>query len=411
MRGLSVLEPRVSEEVEYSVLVLKKGEDARLRAGHLWVFSNEVDTERTPLSGFTPGQAIAIVDYRDKPIGIGYVNPNSLICARLVSRGLEHPLDRSLIVHRLNIALSLRERMFDEPYYRIVFGESDGLPGLTIDRFGDVLVGQATTTGMDNIKDDIVAAAVKVLKPRQFWWKNDASIRSLEGLVDSIELAHGEPGGQVIVKENGLTFEVDPEHGQKTGWFYDQRANRDHLAKLVEGKSVLDVFSYLGGWGLRAAQLGAREVVCIDGSQSAVDAIGRNAQINGLADKVSAIHGDAFEELKRMREQREKFDVVIVDPPAFVKRKKDFREGRNAYRRINELAMQVLQREGILVTCSCSHHMPRVALLGAVQEGVRHLDRQAQLLVSLQQGPDHPVHPAIPETEYLKGFIFRVLPV
>ena len=400
----------MADDVEYPALYLKRGEDQRLRAGHLWVFSNEVDVKRSPLTGFEPGETCAIIDHQGKAIGVGYVNPNSLIAARLVTRGLDHAFDRSLIVHRLNVALALRERLYAEPYYRLVFGESDGLPGLTLDRFGDVLVGQITTAGMERIKDSITEAIAKVLKPRQLWWKNDASVRTLENLPSYADLGYGEYGAPAIVREGGLEFEIDPVGGQKTGWFYDQRENRDRLARLVAGKRVLDVFSYLGAWGMRAAAFGASEVVCVDASQAAVDAIGRNAERNGFADRVSAVRADAFDHLKALREARERFDVVILDPPAFVKRKKDFAEGRLAYRRINELGMQVLAKDGVLVTCSCSYHMPRAALLESVQQGARHLDRQVQSLISLQQGPDHPVHPAIPETDYLKGFVCRVLP-
>ncbi len=401
----------MTDEIQVPALYLKRGEDTRLRAGHLWVFSNEVDVARSPLSAFEPGQVCAIVDSRDKPVGVGYVNPNSLICARLVNRGLEHVLDKSLFVHKLNVALALRERIFDEPYYRLVFGESDGLPGLTIDRFGEVVVAQATTAGMERLKNAIGEAIAKVLKPRQLWWKNDASIRAMENLPEYAELGAGEPSNEpMIVREAGLEFECDPLAGQKTGWFYDQRGNRDHLQHLVKGKRVLDMFSYLGGWGLRAAACGASEVVCVDASQPAVDAIARNIARNGFTDRVTAVRADAFDHLKALREQREHFDVVILDPPAFVKRKKDLAEGRVAYRRLNELGMQVLARDGILITCSCSYHMPRSVLLDGVQQAARHLDRQAQLLWHLQQGSDHPIHPAIAETEYLKGFILRVLP-
>jgi 23S rRNA (cytosine1962-C5)-methyltransferase len=170
------------------------------------------------------------------------------------------------------------------------------------------------------------------------------------------------------------------------------------------------MFSYLGAWGLRAAAAGASEVVCVDASAAAVESVARNAERNGLSDRVTAVRADAFDHLKALREAREHYDVVILDPPAFIKRKKDFTEGRIAYRRLNELGMQVLGKDGILVTCSCSHHMPRAALVEAVQQGVRHLDRQAQQLIQLQQAPDHPVHPAIAETDYLKGYVFRVLP-
>ena len=351
-----------------------------------------------------------IADAHDKPLGIGYVNPNSLICARLVNRGVAHALDRSLLVHKIKVALSLRERLYAEPYYRLVFGEADAMPGLTVDRFGDVLVAQTTTAGMECLKDEIADALVKVIKPAAIVWKNDAGIRTLENLPEYADIGYGALTAPVVVREGELEFEVDVIGGQKTGWFYDQRANRDLLAPLVRDARVLDMFSYLGGWGLRAAAAGAREVVCVDASARAVEAIARNAQRNGLADRVTAVKADAFDHLKALRETRERFDVVVLDPPAFVKRKKDFAEGRIAYRRINEMAMQVLARDGILVTCSCSWHMGRAALLDAVQQGARHLDRNVQVLSQLQQAPDHPVHPAIPETDYLKGFICRVLP-
>jgi len=263
---------------------------------------------------------------------------------------------------------------------------------------------------MERRKDDIRDALVKVLRPRQLWWKNDAAIRAMEQLPEYADLGHGEYGGETFAREGDLVFAVDPVGGQKTGWFYDQRENRDQLARFVAGKRVLDVCSYLGGWGIRAAAYGASEVVCVDASASAVEATCANAERNGVGDRVSAVRADAFDHLRALREARERFDVVILDPPAFIKRKKDVAEGRLAYRRLNELGMQVLSRDGILFTCSCSHHMPRAALLDAVQQGARHLDRYAQMLIGLQQAPDHPVHPAIAETEYLKGFVCRVLP-
>jgi 23S rRNA (cytosine1962-C5)-methyltransferase len=395
--------------VEYPALCLRKGEDARLRAGHSWVFSNEVDVKRTPLTAFKPGELAIVLDHAGKPLGVAYVNPNALICARLVTRGLRHAVDRSLVVHRLNVALGLRERLFGTPHYRLVFGESDGLPGLVLDRYGDDYVGQIATAGMESLKPEITAAIAKALRPRSLVWKNTGSARALESLPEYFEAAIGEAPAQLELVEGGLTFAVDPEHGQKTGWFYDQRSNRDALAPYAKGARVLDVFSYAGAWGLRAASMGAAEVVCVDTSAHAVAAIRANAERNGLADRVTAMDEDAFDALKRLRAARERFDLVILDPPAFVKRKKDFPEGRLAYRRLNEAAMQLLGREGILVTCSCSYHMPRAALLDAVNQGARHLDRTVQVLQQLQQAPDHPIVPAIPETDYLKGFVARVL--
>ena len=395
--------------IELPALALKKGEDARLRAGHAWIFSNEVDTRRTPLTAFEPGAHAVVVDHADKPIGIAYVNPNALICARLVVRGLKHPVDRSLIVHRLKVALGMREKLSLRPFYRLVYGESDGLPGLVLDRYGDVVVGQIGTVGMEALKDAVTEAVDKVLKPAALVWKNSGSVRQLEGLPEYVETAIGALPERVIAEEGGLEFEIDVERGQKTGWFYDQRANRDLMAPYVAGARVLDVFSYVGAWGVRAASFGASEVTCVDSSAAAVAAIRRNAVANRVGERVTAIEEDAFDALKRLRNEKQRFDVVIVDPPAFVKRKKDFPEGKIAYRRINEAAMQLLGRDGVLVTCSCSWHMGRDALLEVVNAGARHLDRSIQVLSRLQQSPDHPVNPAIPETDYLKGFVCRVV--
>jgi 23S rRNA (cytosine1962-C5)-methyltransferase len=400
---------KAENEIEYAALCLKRGEDQRLRAGHAWVFSNEVDVKKTPLTAFAPGEHAVVLDHAGKALGVAYVNPNALICARLVARGIEHAFDRSMIVHRLNVALALRQRLSSRPFYRLVFGESDGLPGLVLDRFDDVVVGQIGTAGMERMKDDIAAAVDKVLRPRALVWKNAGSVRALESLPEYVEAAIGTVPETLAVEEGGLNFAVAFAHGQKTGWFYDQRANRDRLAPYVRDARVLDVFSYAGAWGLRAAAMGAREVVCVDASANAVAAIDDNAARNGLGERVRAVAADAFDELKRLRAARERFDVVILDPPAFIKRKKDFAEGRLAYRRINEAAMQLLGKDGVLVTCSCSYHMPRAALLDAINQGARHLDRHVQVLEQLQQAPDHPIVPAIAETDYLKGYIARVL--
>lgn len=396
--------------IEYPGLFLKKGEDARLRQGHLWVFSNEVDTGRSPLTEFTPGEIVAICDAGGRAFGLGYINPQALICARLVERGLRHPIDKSLIVHRLKVALELRKQLYAEPFYRLVFGEADGLPGLVLDRFDDVVVGQIGTLGMESLRDAVLEAVMKVIKPRCFVWKNNGSVRKLEALPEYLEVPVGTLEPLTRVVEAGVEFAVDIANGQKTGWFYDQRDNRDRLARLVPGKRVLDVFSYVGAWGVRSAVAGASEVVCVDSSATALAAVNAAAVANGCGERVRTIQADAFDALKKMRQERERFDVVIIDPPAFVKRKKDFAEGRLAYRRIFEAGMQLLSRDGILIACSCSHHMPRSALLDTINQGARHLDRSVQVLAQLQQSADHPVHPAIPETDYLKGYICRVLP-
>ncbi|MEK7261507.1 MAG: class I SAM-dependent rRNA methyltransferase, partial [Pseudomonadota bacterium] len=308
-------------------LRLLKNEDHRLRAGHVWVFSNEVDTKVTPLDAFEPGQPVLIEDASGHVLGTGYVNPGTLISARLVSRDPKYILDQSLITHRLNIALSLREKLFDQPYYRLAFGDSDGLPGLIVDRYGDVLVAQITTAGMERLKTEIVAAIEKVLKPRAILWRNDSPSRELEGLNRYVEPAMGEVPELIPLEENGAKFEVPLTTGQKTGWFYDQRMNRERLRHYVRGAKVLDVFSYLGAFGVQAACAGAESVVCVDSSQKSPEWINRNAELNGVAEKVTVQRDDAFEVLRRLRAERQHFDVVILDPPAFIKRKKDAKEG------------------------------------------------------------------------------------
>ena len=390
-------------------LRLKKNEERRIRAGHVWVYSNEVDNSATPLKAFTPGQAVQIQTHSGKSLGNGYVNPVSLICARLVSRDPAYVLDRSLIVHRLKVALSLRERLFDRPFYRLVYGESDQLPGLVIDRYGDVCVVQLTTAGMEAAREQVLEALDKVIHPRGVVLRGDSTIRKFEGL-ESYSETLGEVPEYVTVKEAGLGFEVSLQQGQKTGWFYDQRMNRIRLRAYSKEQRVLDVFSYVGGWGLQAAAGGASEVFCVDASETALDRVHASAEANGFGDTVASIQGDAFEVLAQLRADQERFDVVVLDPPAFIKRRKDTKAGEQAYHRINQLGMQVLKKDGILVSASCSHHLSEEQFQKILLQSSRHLDRSLQVLERGHQGPDHPVHPAIPETAYLKAMFCRVLP-
>ena len=401
--------PSKSDAAGLAPLRLKKNEERRLRAGHLWVYSNEVDNRATPLKQFEAGQQVVLQAHNGKPLGVAYVNPNSLICARLVSRDPAYPLDRSLLVHRLKVALSLRERLFGIPYYRLVYGEADQLPGLVIDRYGEVCVVQCTTAGMEAVREDILEALQKVLRPAGVLLRADSPVRSLEGL-ESYREVRGQVPELVEVEEHGLSFSVSLTQGQKTGWFYDQRMNRARLRDYVHGLRVLDVFSYVGAWGLQAAAAGAAEVLCVDASPAALERLHANAAANGLGERVASLQGDAFEALSQLRLEREKFDLVVLDPPAFIKRRKDLRSGEQAYHRLNQLGMQLLGRDGILVSASCSHHMDETNFRKILLQTSRHLDRSLQLLERGQQAPDHPVHPAIPETAYLKALFCRVLP-
>jgi 23S rRNA (cytosine1962-C5)-methyltransferase len=393
------------------VLKLKRGEDRRLRAGHLWIFSNEVDTVATPLTQFEPGAAVQVHSDRDQFLGFAYVNPRTLIAARIVGRDAAYPLDASLLVHRLRVALALREALYREPFYRLVYGESDGLPGLVVDRYGDVLVAQSGTAGIDRLRGEVEAAVVKVTGAAAVVWKNDSSARELEGLEKRVGVrANGgwaEPPAEIKVREQRLDFVAPLAEGQKTGWFYDQAANRERLHRYLRpGARVLDVCSYVGAWAVTALKAGAGSATCVDSSATALAYVERNARANGV--EVQGIREDAFEALKALHDQGARFDVVILDPPAFAKRKKDAPQAQAAYRKLNQLALPLIERDGVLVSCSCSYHMGADELTSAIQTAARHTSRFVQVLEQGGQSPDHPVHPAIPETRYLKSFFCRV---
>ncbi|SEL37161.1 class I SAM-dependent rRNA methyltransferase [Halomonas daqiaonensis] len=389
-------------------LRLKKNADRRLKAGHLWLYSNEIDTQATPIKEIEPGAQVVIEAANGKAMGVAYVNPHSLICARMVSRDPSQGLDRSLLVHRLNQALALRQRLFDKPFYRLVHGEGDLLPGLVIDRFGDVLVVQLNTAGMQAVLPELLDALDKVLSPSSVVLRNDTSGRRQEGLEAGVEVVKGELPDRVLLEENGVQFVAPVLDGQKTGWFFDHRVNRAWLNGLVAGKRVLDLFSYVGGWGIQAAANGAREVLCVDASGPALEHVAENAALNGLHEQVAVGEGDAFEVLAALKAEGEEFDVVILDPPAFIRKRKDIPNGERAYGKLNREAMRLLGRDGLLLSASCSMHLTPERLVDVVRGAVRHQDRQGQILFQGHQGPDHPVHPAIPETSYLKALGMRV---
>lgn len=389
-------------------LILKTQADRRLKLGHLWIFSNEVDVERSPLKAFEMGQQALVTTHSGKPLGIALMNPTGLICGRIINRDEKHPLNKSLLVHRIKQSLALRELTFAAPFYRLIYGDSDLLPGLVVDRFGDYLVIQIAGAGMEVVKDEIVEALVQTIKPKGILLSNDHGARALEDLPEYVEVAYGEVPESVELIENNTRFMAPIHGGQKTGWFYDHRINRAQLQSYVRGKRVLDVFSYIGGWGVQAAQAGASEVICVDSSESALAGVEHNASLNGVSDRVKTLHGKATDVMKQLIASDERFDVVVLDPPAFIKRRKDQKTGEAAYRHINELGMRLLGRDGLLVSASCSMHLQKNALLEIVRAAGRHLDRHVQIIGQGGQGPDHPVHPAIPETDYLKAVFARV---
>jgi 23S rRNA (cytosine1962-C5)-methyltransferase len=385
-------------------LRLKAHEERRLRAGHLWAYSNEIDTAVTPLKGLKPGSLCRLEDARGKALGVGYVHPNVLLSVRLLTGQADALIDREWFERRLRQALSLRERLYPSPHYRLVFGESDGLPGLVIDRYGDLLSVQLSTAGMEALKEPLVEALQRLFKPRGILFRNDNAMRQTEGLPLEDEV-WGEVPDEVELLESGVRLLAPLKAGQKTGFFYDQHANRDRVLPYVKGARVLDVFSYVGAWAARAAAGGAASVACIDSSELALAYAARNIAAQGAAPET--LRGDALEVLKALRAEGRQFDLVVVDPPALIKRKKDEEAGQAHYGALNRAAMQLLSADGMLVSCSCSHHLSEEQLQRILLRESRQAGRRLQILERGGQGPDHPVHPAIPETLYLKAFYCR----
>lgn len=382
---------------------LKKNEDRRIRNGHVWVYSNEVDIVSTPLNKFIPGGQAVLKASSGEALGIVYVNPNTLICGRMISRNPDVHLTGELIKARIESSLKLRGMIFDKPFYRLVYGESDNLPGLVIDRFNDIFVVQISTAGMELVKNEIAGAIVSIFNPKGVFFKNDGKMRQAEGLDEYHETAYGDTADEIPVIENDTFFKLPVKSGQKTGWYYDHRMNRLRLNSYVNGKTVLDMFSYIGAWGIQAAVSGAAAVTCADSSRAALEALAVNAELNKVSRKIKTINGDAFQILKDLSAGGERFDIVILDPPAFIARKKDIKSGEEAYRRLNDLAIRVLNDGGILASCSCSLHLSRDRLTELIHKAGRKLGKTIQILEQGHQSPDHPVHPAIPENGISEG--------
>ena len=392
-----------------TTLFLKKGEDRRVRLGHMWIFSNEIDVKRSPLTELEHGQAVEISDAGGRILGTGYVNPSSLIAVRMVSRRAGRPLDADLLRSRLASALALRQCLFSRPFYRLCHGEGDFLPGLVADRHGDHVVCQITTAGMEARTDDLLQILEDLLHPESVFLDNDVASRDLEGLERFQKKAFGLVPEEITVEENGVSYVAPLLGGQKTGWFYDQRMNRAACAGLVsKGYSVLDAFCYAGGFGALAARNGAQSVTFLDASATALSFAKRNCEALSSAE-AELLKGDASELLSELRRQGRTFDMVCLDPPAFIKRKKDVKHGLEAYARANANALALVRPGGFLMTCSCSHHLEEESLRSIVTHALVKSGRSGKLLFRGHQGSDHPIHPAMPETAYLTTFLFQII--
>ncbi|MEY2341624.1 class I SAM-dependent rRNA methyltransferase [Acidithiobacillus sp. IBUN Pt1247-S3] len=388
----------------YPPLRLRRNEERRLRAGHVWLYSNEIDTAHTPISQLEAGSVAQVEDSHGHALGLAHVSPHSLLCARLLTRDAAEIIDTRFYRRRFAAALTLRARLLDSPYYRLVHGEGDGLPGLIIDRHGDTLVLQIGSQGMERDLPLIVDALQAEIPARGILLKATGAARKIEGLADRIEVLSGEVPAQIEIEENGCRFWIDPYHGQKTGWFYDHRANRRLLQRFASGRRVLDLFSYSGAFALPLARAGAHEVIAVDASAPALELLQRNAEANGLA-QIQTQQSDALESLRLLRDQGESFDLIVLDPPALIKSRKDVKEGVQAYRRLNDLALRLLRPGGLLFSASCSFHMQREMLLREISHAA--LRSPSVILAEGGQDLDHPVAPAVPESRYLKAFLLQ----
>lgn len=387
-------------------LVLRKNQDRRIRGGHPWVFSNEVaEVQGAPADG----DLVEVSDFRGAFLGRAYYNRRSLICARLLTRGRDD-VDEKFFVRRIERALKLREALDpDAAAARLVYGESDQLPGLVVDRYGEWLAVQVLTLGMDLRAELVRAALEQVLRPRGVMRIADSPLRSLEGLPLERGVWWGEVPERVEVALDGLTLEVDLRRGQKTGLYLDQRQNRRRAETRARGQRVLDLFCYQGEWALHAARGGATEVMAVDSSAPALDAARRNAERNGLAERIVFRQGDCFDIVRELERGGERFGMVILDPPALIKSRNHLAGGARAYRDINRAAMGLLAEGGTLISCSCSHHLEDPLFRQVLIEAARAARRPFRVLDWTGEAPDHPQLLSVPETHYLKCAVLQAI--
>jgi 23S rRNA (cytosine1962-C5)-methyltransferase len=389
-----------------SVIRLLPGRDRRVKAGHPWAFSNEI--AMTPAAkALPPGSVVRLEGDDGVKHGVWHFNPHSLIGARKLDRNPDAACDAAWFKQRLQEALNLRDKLFDRPHYRLIHAEADGLPGLVIDRYGDAVTIQANTAGMEVATPLILEALHALIAPRMVIARNDSAVRALEGLAEETKLLHGE-AGMISVEESGLTFAVDPLGGQKTGWFFDQREHRARVARLANGATVLDAFCHTGGFGISAAVAGASHVTLLDRSEAALALALEAAQRNGVADRVETQKAEALEALERMVGAGKRFGVVITDPPAFAKARKDQPAALRAYGKLARLGATLVEKGGFFFIASCSHHVATGEFADAVAWGVQRAGREARILHMGGAGPDHPLHPMLPESAYLKGMLLQL---
>jgi len=388
------------------IIRLKPREGRRARAGAPWIFSNEIAMDAAAKS-LAPGALVNVAGDDGREFGTGYFNPKSLIAIRLLERVRDAEIDKAYFAARLARALDRRTAICPNRFYRLVHAEGDGLAGLTIDRFGDICVVQITTAGMEALIEPMLAALDAVVAPAHVLLRNDTPARALEGLDSYVRAARGEMPVRIAVEENGVRYFADLAGGQKTGWYYDQRDNRAFMASLAKDRMILDAYTYTGGFALAATRAGAKEATGLDSSAPAL-ALAEEAVAANALKAVTFVKADVFEELERLSGAGERFDIVIADPPPFVKSRKDLEPGAKAYRKLARLAASVTAPGGFLFLASCSYNMPAERFAEECALGLGRAGRAASLIRQAGAGPDHPVHPMLPESAYLKALVYAL---
>jgi 23S rRNA (cytosine1962-C5)-methyltransferase len=389
------------------VLMLLPGRHKRAAAGHPWIYSNEVAMDEAA-KALPAGTLVTVKSAEEKHLGVATFNPHPLVAARLIDREPARVIDEAFLAKRLRRALALRERLYDAPFYRLIHADADGVPGLIVDRYGATIVAQLNTAGMALLEPALLAALDEVLHPDAIVLRNDSPARALEGLPLETRIAKGAGADRVELVENGVRFVVDLAGGQKTGWFYDQRENRAFMAKLAASARVLDLYSFAGGFGVMAAVAGATDVLAVDSSASSLALAKEAARLNGVEASCRFQRAEVFAELEKLAGAKERFDVVIADPPAFIKSKKDVASGLRGYRKLARLAAQVTASNGFLFIASCSHNAALEEFAEAVRRGIADAGRSGRILRTAGAAPDHPVHPFLPESAYLKAQVYTI---
>ena len=382
-------------------VALLAGRHRRAEAGHPWIYSNEVAMGAAD-KALAAGSLVTLRRADGSPLGVAMFNPHTLLAARLLDRDTARPIGRRFLARRIGRALKMRERLFAEPFYRLVHAEADGLPGLVVDRFGGVLVVQSNAAGMARLEPFVLDALGELLSPDTIVLRNDSPTRLLEGLASETHVARGILDGRVAVHETGAMFRADLLAGQKTGWFFDQRDNRRFIAALARGARVLDLYCYTGGFAVQAARAGAAAVLGIDRSEPALALAIEAAELNGVGGTCSFRRGEAFAEAAGLDARDERFDIVIADPPAFAKSRKEVPAALRGYRKLARLAASVTAGGGILFIASCSFHVGAAEFAEAVRRGLADAGRAGRILRVAGADADHPIHPALPESAYLK---------